>query len=159
MNKENKMDIVEMTDEQEAKDKGLIKEHLSTDKDIIDNLDIPFKPIDGRVLIKPLEPVMLTKEISELDHEATMKARQKADKDGEDIPEAIFKTKTKEVESNLRIGIVLAIGDEDGRASDYKHPYQVGDKVVYIHKAAMPFELFKDTVLLQRYDIKGIWVA
>lgn len=141
------------------KDKMISEEEMiTTDREIIDTMKIPFKPIDGRVLVKPMEPVMLTKEVTEIDHEATMKARKEADDNGDDIPEAITKTETKEVESNLQIGVVLAIGEEEGKATNYKYPYEIGDKIVYIKHTAMPFELFKDTVLLQRYDVKGIWL-
>lgn len=134
-----------------------------SDKEIIDSMDIPFEPIDGRVLVKPLETVILTKEVTEIDEEATKEARIKAKKDAEESgdplewPEAVTKTITKEVESELRIGLVLAYGEEEGKVT--KPPYEIGDKIVYHNREAVLFELFKDSVLLQRYNIKGKWLA
>ena len=137
---------------------------IPSDKHIIEHMDLPFEPIDGRVLVKPMPPVMITKSVVEIDEEETKKlrdeARQKAKEDNSEMewPEAVTKVVTKEVESMLRIGVVLAIGKEDGRAGDYKGPIEVGDKIVYYINEAMPFELFKDSVLLQRYSIKGKWL-
>jgi co-chaperonin GroES (HSP10) len=152
----NKQDNIETS---KFEDLVKVNEDISiTDRAILDSLDIPFIPIDERILIKPLEPVMLTKEITEIDYEATQKARAELDED-QDLPEAITKTETKEVESNLRIGVVLAIGEgELKKTSQHTTPYEIGDKVVYVHKAAMPFELFKDSVLLRKYEILGKWV-
>ena len=142
------------------KELDMVEQEYS-DKDIIDNMDIPFQPMDDRILIKPLEPVMITKEITEIDYEATPAARKEADEKGEDIPEAVTKTETKEVESNLRIGVVLAMTEAKWtmKVNTAIPQYEVGVKVVYVHKLAMPFELFKDSVLLKKYDILGKWLG
>lgn len=127
-----------------------------TDAEVIADMKLPFIPIDERVLIKPLDPIKLTKTSNVVDEDAMVKAERKAKKYKTDIPELITKEVTTEVESNLRIGVVLATGDIPN--IEYNRQYGVGDKVVYVYKAAMPFDLFKDSVLLKRYEILGKWL-
>lgn len=128
---------------------------IVTDKDIIEDLNIPFIPVDERVLIKPMKPIMITKT-----HDVIDEAKTKQPKGPKDIGKLKTKTVTEEVEANLRVGVVLAIGEGDyKRTPDKTIPYEIGDKVVYVHKAAMPFELFKDTVLVRKYEILGKWVG
>ena len=124
------------------------------DKDIIADMELPFMPIDERILVKPLAPVMITKTHDVIDDEAMDKTKEL---DDNGVPTIQTKTVTEEVESNLRIGVILAIGEAE--AKTIKAPYVIGDKVVYINKAAMPFDLFKDSVLLRKYDIQGIWYS
>jgi len=127
-----------------------------SDKEVIEGLKLPFEPIDERILVKPLEPIKITKTHDVIDEKATAKAKAKNEAGISDIK---TKSVTEEVESNLRVGVILAIGEgEYKRTEQHTTPYEVGDKIVYIHKAAMPFELFKDSVLLRKYDILGKWL-
>lgn len=115
---------------------------VKTDKEIIETeLNVPFSPIDGRVLVKPLEEVKLVKKVLV------------PDEDSPQNPEDIQETKEveEEVVSNLRVGIVLATD------ANTEFPFEIGDKVVFVYRAAMPFDLYKDAVLLKRYDILGLW--
>jgi len=127
-----------------------------TDAEIIGELTLPFKPIDERILVKPLPAIKLTKTHEKIDEAATAKAKKKQ---SNGAPELILKTVTEEVDANLNIGVILAIGDsEHPRPDTYTAQYKVGDKIVYVHKAAMPFELLKDSVLLRRFEILGLWL-
>ena len=118
---------------------------IATDAEIIETaLNIPFSPIDGRVLVKPLDEVKVVKVITVPDDEAN------EGKTPEDVQET--KDVEEEVISNLRVGVILAI------AEDNEYPFKVGDQVVFVYRAAMPFDLFKDSVLLKRYDILGLWL-
>ena len=100
---------------------------------------IPLKD----VLVKPLDPIKLTKEITE--------AVGTGEKDVDGYEKFETKTQTKEVESEWREGIVLTI------PADYTNlGYEVGDTVVYNKKFAKEFDLFKDSVLVKSYDIVAI---
>ena len=78
------------------------------------------------VLVKPLEPVMVTKEITE------QIPTGEVDEDG--FNKYDTQTETKEVESE----------------------YKVGDTIVYNKKFAKDFDLFKDSQLVKPYDIIAI---
>lgn len=96
------------------------------------------------ILIKPLDPIMLTKEVTEM-----------VETDEEDENGAIkydTKTETKEVESEWREGVILCI--PDGVKKDPSiEGLEVGDIIVYNKKFAKEFDLFKNSVLIKSYDI------
>lgn len=94
------------------------------------------------VLVKPLEPIMVTKEVSEQIPTGVV------DEDG--YNEYEIKTSTKEVESEWATGIVLTIPND----TDVK--FGVGDKIVYNKKFAKEFDLFKDSMLVKPYDVIAI---
>lgn len=104
---------------------------------VVENME--YTPLKD-VLIKPLEPVMLEKEVTETFGTGEL------DVDGYEKFDT--KTEVKEVESEWRLGIVLAIPEgmtEQG--------FKVGDTVVFGNKFAKEFDLFKDTMLVKPYDI------
>ena len=94
------------------------------------------------VLVKPLPPVMVTKEVVE------QIPTGETDEDGYNKYDT--KTETKEVEANFVTGVVLAI--PPGIETEYK----IGDTVVYNKKFAIDFDLFKDSKLVKLYDIIAI---
>lgn len=105
---------------------------------------VPYEPADDRILVKPLKPVMLTKEFP---------VQPKGEpKDLQDIPEAVEYEKRK-VEANTSKGVIIKLG------VDYVNmlncPYEVGDIVCYPRNAGIPFELFKDSRMLRKYEILG----
>lgn len=91
------------------------------------------------VLVKPLEPVMVTKEFIE------QVPTGETDEEGYNKYET--KTEKKEVESNWAIGVVLQIPD------GMEVPFKPGTKVVYNKKFAVDFDLFKDSKLVKPYDV------
>ena len=94
-------------------------------------------------LVKPLDPIMVTKEITE--------QIPTGEKDEEGYNKYETKTETKEVESEWATGIVLAL------PSSYKEDeLNIGDKVVYNKKVAKDFDLFKNSQLVKTYDIIAI---
>lgn len=95
------------------------------------------------ILVKPLDPIMVTKEFTE------QVPNGKVDKDG--FNEYDIQTETKEVESDWAIGIVLQIP-----ATLTDTVYKVGDTVAYNKKFAMYFDLFKDSQLVKPYDIVAV---
>jgi hypothetical protein len=105
---------------------------------------VPYEPADDRILVKPLKPVMLTKEFPIQPKEEP--------KDLEGIPEATQYEKRK-VEANTSKGVIIKLG------VDYVNmlncPYEVGDIVCYPRNAGIPFELFKDSRMLRKYEILG----
>lgn len=95
------------------------------------------------VLVKPLEPVMVTKEFTE--------QVPTGEKDEEGYNKYETKTETKEVESEWATGIVLAL------PSSYKEDeLNIADKVVYNKKFAKDFDLFKNSQLVKTYDVIAI---
>lgn len=122
-----------------------------SDKLIVDGLKnkIPFTPIDDRILVKPLKPVKVRKSFV-----------IPVDDEGKEVenpsPTESYKTKkvTRKVESNMTKGIVLKIG-RTGSVTNI--PFEEGDTIVFPTQAGQSFELFKDTKLLKRYEIMGLW--
>ena len=100
---------------------------------------IGYTPLKD-VLVKPLEPIKLKKEITE--------AVGTGEKDVDGYEKFETKTEIKEVESEWRLGIVLAI-PESLNIIDFK----VGDTIVFNKKFAKDFDLFKDSQLVKPYDI------
>lgn len=127
---------------------------MNDDKKIVEGLKdkIPFTPIDDRILVKPLKPVKVKKKVS-----------MPIDEDGKVIdtdnldPTKHYNTKrvTRTLESNMSRGIVLKIGKTGSLTNNI--PFEEGDTVVFPTNAGQPFELFKDTKLLKRYEIMGLW--
>lgn len=95
------------------------------------------------VLVKPLPPIMVTKEFTE------QVPNGKVDKDG--FNEYDVQTETKEVESDWATGIVLKIP-----ANITDPQFKVGDTIVYNKKFAMYFDMVKDTQLVKPYDIVAV---
>lgn len=95
------------------------------------------------VLVKPLAPIMVTKEFTE------QIPNGKVDENG--FNEYDTKTETKEVESDWATGIVLKI------PTNLTDPqFKVGDTIVYNKKFAMYFDLLKDTQLVKPYDVIAV---
>ena len=104
-------------------------------------------------LVKPLDPVKVTKEFSKpvptgtpVEDANGIKAQ-----DFDDV-----ETEVKEVDSDYRRGVVikrpLYYEDEDtSRMYDIK----IGDIVIFRDTAGMRFDLLKDSRLLRQYDILG----
>lgn len=95
------------------------------------------------VLVKPLAPIMVTKEFTE------QIPNGKVDENG--FNEYDTQTETKEVESDWATGIILQV---PSNLTDTQ--YKVGDTIVYNKKFAMYFDLVKDTQLVKPYDIVAV---
>lgn len=95
------------------------------------------------VLVKPLAPIMVTKEFTE------QIPNGKVDENG--FNEYDTQTETKEVESDWATGIVLKIPTNITDAQ-----FKVGDTIAYNKKFAMYFDLVKDTQLVKPYDIVAV---
>lgn len=91
------------------------------------------------ILVKPLEPIMITKEYEE--------QIPTGETDEEGFNKYEVKKHTKEVESDFAKGIVLAV------PANADCTVVVGDTVVYPKKFAKDFDLFKDSQLVKPYDI------
>lgn len=124
-----------------------------SDKMIVDSIKdkIPFIPIDDRILVKPLKPVKVKKKFTvPVDNDGKIVPEEKIDQGKQ------YDTKkvTRTVDSNMTKGVVLKIG-KTGSVTNI--PFSEGDTVVFPTNAGMQFELFKDTKLLKRYEIMGLW--
>lgn len=95
------------------------------------------------VLVKPLEPIMVTKEITE------QVPTGEVDEEGYNKYET--KTETKEVESEFGTGIVLQIPP-----CVTEPEFNIGDTIVYNKKFAKDFDLFKDSQLVKSYDVIAV---
>ena len=94
------------------------------------------------VLIKPLPPIMVTKEITE--------QIPTGEKDEEGFNKYDTKTELKEVESDWATGLVLRL------PMGISTQFEEGDTVVYNKKFAMDFDLFMNSKLVKPYDIIAI---
>ena len=95
--------------------------------------------IEKDILVKPLEPVIITKEYEE--------QIPTGEQDEEGFNKYEVKKHTKEVESDFAKGIVLAI------PTSIECSVSVGETIVYPKKFAKAFDLFKDSQLVKPYDI------
>lgn len=104
---------------------------------------LEYAPVKD-VLVKPLEPIMVEKEVAVGTGEKDIDGYEK------------MTTEKQTVESDFALGIILAMPLDTH--SDTKFPFAVGDKVVYPKKFAKDFDLFKSSQLVKPYDIVGIKV-
>ena len=118
-------------------------------KSVADN--IPYQFFDF-FLVKPLDPIKVTKEFSKPVSTGTP-AKDANDVEAQDFDKV--ETEVKEVDSDYRKGLVIKCPtyyDEPG-AKMYAN---VGDVVVFRDTAGLRFDLVKDSRLLRLYDILGI---
>lgn len=97
------------------------------------------------ILVKPLDPVMITKEI-QVPKVKEVTTEEEVDATVQEYDEV--ETKTVEVKSAYRKGIVLKTIEG--------HSFEVGDTVVYNERFAVDFDLVKDSQLVKPYDIVAI---
>lgn len=97
------------------------------------------------LLIKPLAPIMITKEVQVPIVKDTVTDEESGLSDVQEYDEV--ETKVVEVESMFREGIVLKV------PTSYENEYEVGDRVVYPTRVSAPFDLVKDSVLVQPFNI------
>lgn len=96
------------------------------------------------MLVKPLEDEYVSKEI--------ISPIPTGNKDEDGVEEYDSESKIEEVLTTFRKGIVLASPSGYQWADPDNHP-KVGDIVVYPRKAAIDFDLFKDSQLVNPYNI------
>lgn len=103
---------------------------------IIEGIEFTF---EKDILVKPLGPVMITKEYEE--------QIPTGEQDEEGFNKYEVKKHTKEVESDFAKGIVLA------KPTSVECSVSVGEVIVYPKKFAKDFDLFKDSQLVKPYDV------
>ena len=103
---------------------------------VIEGIEYTF---EKDILVKPLEPVMITKEYEE--------QIPTGEQDEEGFNKYEVKKHTKEVESDFAKGIVLAL------PTSVESTLSVGNVIVYPKKFAKDFDLFKDSQLVKPYDV------
>lgn len=108
-------------------------------------------------LVKPLDPIKVTKEFSKPVSTGT----PKKDENGVEAQDFdSVETEVKEVDSDFRKGVVVKLPMYYQEPVDPEHPTTrpicVGDVVVFREAAGIRFDLLKDSRLLRQYDILGI---
>lgn len=103
---------------------------------VVEGIEFTF---EKDILVKPLEPVMVTKEWEE--------QIPTGEQDEEGFNKYETKKHTKEVESDFAKGIVLSI------PTVVETTIKIGDTIVYPKKFAKDFDLFKDSQLVKPYDV------
>ena len=100
-----------------------------------------YRPIEGKLLVKPLRERTRTVETIELDDEKN---------EGKDpIKDEMETRKVKsKAPYEIQLAEVIASGDER---------YPVGTIIVYSIKFVIDFDLFKKTFLISNFDIKGTY--
>ncbi len=95
------------------------------------------------VLVKPLDPIMVSKEFTE--------QIPTGEKDEDGFNKYDTHTEVKEVESDYAKGVVLVIP-----TCLTECEYKEGDIIIYNKKFAKDFDLFKNSQLVKPYDIIAI---
>ena len=108
-------------------------------------------------LVKPLDPIKVTKEFSKPVSTGT----PKKDENGVEAQDFdSVEIEVKEVDSDFRKGVVVKLPMYYQEPVDPEHPTMrpicVGDVVVFREAAGIRFDLLKDSRLLRQYDILGI---
>ena len=105
-------------------------------------------------LVKPLDPIKVTKEFSKPVATGTP-TKDENGIEAQDYDKV--ETEVKEVNSDYRRGIVLK-RPVYYEATEYEGPryIEIGSTVIFRDAAGMNFDLIKDSKLLRQYDILGI---
>ena len=106
-------------------------------------------------LVKPLDPIKVTKEFSKPVSAGTP-AKDANGVEAQDFDNV--ETEVKEVNSDYRRGIVLKrpIYYESEDSKNTFIPINIGDVVIFRDAAGLSFDLLKDSKLLRQYDILGV---
>ena len=117
---------------------------------------IKYEPL-SKFLVKPLDPVMVTKEFSK----PIAADQPKKDDNGiEAVDYTEVEKETIEVESDFRKGIVLKVPySYQMRMNDERYPemkINVGDVIVYNAIQATWFDLLKDSQFVEPYAIYAV---
>jgi hypothetical protein len=108
-------------------------------------------------LVKPLDPIKVTKEFSKPVSAGTPKKDENG-VEAQDFDDV--ETEVKEVDSDYRKGVVIKLPMYYSEPVDPEHPtmrpISVGDVVIFRDAAGFRFDLLKDSRLLRQYDILGI---
>lgn len=138
-----------------------MEENITVDQSVLAN-DVASKikyDFFDYFLVKPLDPVKVTKEFSKPVSTGTPV------KDANGVEAQDFdsvETEVKEVDSDYRRGIVLKrpLSYErqlaDPEIAEKINRVEIGDIIIYRDRAGMPFDLLKDSKLIRAYDIVGI---
>lgn len=112
---------------------------------VADNIEYRFL---RDVLVKPMPPIMITREFEVPVVKDTVK------EEGEEINEyEETKKEVREIESAFAMGIVLKIPKKVG---DLDWDFKVGDTVVFNKRFSVEYDLIKDSRLVKPYDIVSI---
>lgn len=108
-------------------------------------------------LVKPLDPVKVTKEFSKPVATGTP-AKDENGVEAQDFNNV--ETEVKEVDSDYRRGIVLKRPlyylNEENKMLGTPSEIKVGDIVIFREPAGLRFDLLKDSRLLRMYDVLGV---
>ena len=118
-----------------------------SDAELIKSLKIPFKPLDNKVLVKPMPIEMIRKELSILDEKKNRNLKP---------GDTMFTKKViKHVESDFRKGVILAMGKRATINLLEDADIKVGDVIVFNKRVLdyCKFDLYRDTILINQYDI------
>jgi co-chaperonin GroES (HSP10) len=107
---------------------------------------ISFELLDDRILVKPLKPIMIVKELP------AAPTQQPSSLDEAEQQET--KLEKRKVEANIRKGIVIKLGPE--YLNNNPSGIEVGDVVYYPAFGGVNFEAFKDTRMLRRYEVFAV---
>lgn len=133
-------------------------------QEIVDNTklaeDVASKihyQMNRQFLVKPLDPVMVTKEFSK---PVSTKEAVKDDNGIEAVDYDNVETEVKEVESDFVRGIVLKVPHEyAARLTDdtYKPmDIKVGDIIILYKRSVQYFDLCRDTMIVAPYDVVAV---
>ena len=106
------------------------------------------------VLVKPLEPIMLEKEIQVPKVKEVTTNTEDSEGVGSIQEYDELETKIEQIKSAFRRGIVLKVPTDIAEGITFK--FKVGDTVLYNERMAKDFDVLKDSQLVKPYDIVAI---
>jgi len=98
--------------------------------------------VTGRTLVLPHKVIKVSKKLLVPDTEKNEKL------DNEEVKEV--KKVTQRLPANFQLGTVVA-------TSTKKEEYKIGDVVIFKPNRCILFELEKDVIVVDDYDIIGVW--
>ncbi len=111
---------------------------------VVEGLPYEFKK---DILVKPLPAVKIIKEITE--------QVPTGEKDEEGFEKYDTQTTSKEIESDLAKGIIIALPNDKILEAN-QLTLNLGDTIIYPKKFAKEFDLFKDSMLVKPYDVIAV---
>lgn len=129
-----------------------INERIAQDQKLLEDVvnSIPYDSIK-HVLVKPLDPIQVQREIVK----PTGEFEDVVDDNGVKSAVEKFDTVVETVDSGWRTGIVLQIPKYLSEG-ETKPAFKIGDIVVFPARTASYFDLFKDSMFINSYDVVAI---
>lgn len=118
---------------------------------VVDGIEYEFTQ---EILVKPLDKIMLVKEVTTMTEQKDDEGKVVRDESGAVQYDTV--TEEKEVASVWRKGIVLALPNQTVGMKLEEFPCKVGDTIVYNGNGVTEFDLFKTSILISPFSVRAV---